>query len=172
MSGPGIDLRDSFRKRKEEALQVPELPPALRVQDEPADPKAPKVSRRMGFEVSARDPETGEIRTVKIVSKVPNGEGLDAIERDVARRSGGVSWALKPPNAFSRAMMLATVTVQVEDLEDWVWQRMCEDITFLTTVYGGLAEHQARYFRRERDPATGEVDPGLSGLARGPLTAL
>ncbi|HCB04516.1 MAG TPA: hypothetical protein DEQ43_09770 [Nocardioides bacterium] len=162
-----IDLRESFRKRRDEALQPPEAPPELKT--EPADPKAPRVSRKVTFTVTCDDLETGEPRSVVVTSKVPDGAGLDAIAREVARMSGGVAWPLKPAGEYQRALMLATVLVQAVDLDDWAWERAREDIVFLGVLYGGLAEHQAAYFRRQRDPATGEVDPRLSGLARSPL---
>lgn len=167
----GLDLRDAFQKAKEQALEEPKPPLALQAKADEADPKAPRVTRQATFTVRCLAPETGEPLEALVVSVVPDGPGLEAIEREVARRSGGVPWSLKPPSSYQRALMLATVLVQCKDLPEWVWARVQEDSLFLQVVYGGLAEHQAAYFRLKGDPATGAADPRLSGMARGPLAS-
>lgn len=164
-----LDLRESFAKRRQAAFEEPAPPPELKT-EAPADPKAPRVPRKTTFTVACEDLETGEPRNLVVTSKVPDGAGLDAIAREVAKMSGGIAWGLKPVGEYQRALMLATVLVQADGLEDWAWERCREDVIFLGVLYGGLAEHQAAYFRRKRDPATGEVDSQLSGVVRGPLS--
>lgn len=147
---PWEERKKHHEEEREEALAAMEKPAAE------AEAQVKLVPRILGFPLRYRDPDSGEIREMVIISQVPDGKTQEMIGRDTVARNTGLAWEVVPPPMRNRAYMLATCTYQIQNMVEWLWERLQEDPELLDAVYARLGKHASDYFR-------GDVRPGDAG---------
>lgn len=171
--GPRQQVKDAGEKAKERQAAIIAAAKAPIESPEPDNkvaPTKPLVERSMGIPITYTNPDTGEVSTIEVVSRVPDEEELDAIHAEIRRRLRNAAWNTMPEWMILRAMALATCWVQIKNAPDWFMTRIGEDGKLLFDVYGRLVEHNSTYFPGDQGEGTpGEAKPRL---AVGPLTPL
>ena len=171
--GPRQQVKDAGEKAKERQAAIIAAAKAPIESPEPDNkvaPTKPLIERSMGIPITYTNPDTGEVSTIEVVSRVPDEEELDAIHAEIRRRLRNAAWNTMPEWMILRAMALATCWVQIKNAPDWFMTRIGEDGKLLFDVYGRLVEHNSTYFPGDQgEGAPGEAKPRL---AVGPLTPL
>jgi len=85
-----------------------------------------------------------------LICRVPDGEGRTLIDRRAAILAG-VSWAQLSEYAQARFFALATLSVHIIDLPDWLNQWAQEDDELLFAVRGEGERHALAWFRGGRE---------------------
>lgn len=118
---------------------------------EPA-PAAVLIPREVRLNVSYVAPD-GTRHDDVLISRIPDGDGRTAIDRRAAILAG-VTWSQLSDYAQARFSALATISVYLIGLPDWVNQWAQEDDELLFSLREEVERHALAWFRS----ATGEGD--------------
>ncbi len=167
---PARDTGEKAKERQAAIIAAAAAPIEAPEADSKVAASKPLVARSMGIPITYTNPDTGQVTTIEIVSKVPDEAELDAIHAEIRRRLRNAAWNTMPEWMILRAMALATCWVQIKNAPDWFMARIGEDGALLFDTYGRLVEHNSTYFPgNEGEGAPGSPKPRL---AVGPLTPL
>jgi len=89
---------------------------------------------------------TGERYDSAVRSRIPDGDGRMMIDRRTAVLAG-VPWSQLSEYAQARITALATISVYLIDMPDWVNQWIQEDDDLLFTLRGEVESHALAWFR-------------------------
>lgn len=89
---------------------------------------------------------TGERYDSTVRSRIPDGDGRMMIDRRTAVLAG-VPWSQLSEYAQARITALATISVYLIDMPDWVNQWIQEDDDLLFTLRGEVESHALAWFR-------------------------
>jgi len=89
-----------------------------------------------------------------LVCRVPDGDGRTLIDRRAAILAG-VPWAQLSEYAQARFAALATLSVHLVDLPDWLNQWAQEDDELLFAIRGEVERHALAWFRGSRAASEG-----------------
>ena len=103
------------------------------------------IPREITLTLSYTTP-TGERYDSAVRSRIPDGDGRMMIDRRVAILAG-VPWSQLSEYAQARITALATVSVYLVDMPDWVNQWIQEDDDLLFTLRGEVESHALAWFR-------------------------
>lgn len=122
---------------------------------EPA-PVAKPIPREVKLNVSYVAP-SGARHDDVLISRIPDGDGRTAIDRRAAILAG-VNWSQLSEYAQARFSALATISVYLIGLPDWVNQWAQEDDELLFSLREEVERHALAWFRS----AAGESDGDAS----------
>lgn len=125
-------------------------PAATQAPVTPSDPRSKVYPRTVPISAKYLDPETGDVRTLNLVSTVPGFAGknrIAAIEANLCRESGNAEFRLLSPSAAARIRNLARVSVQVVDVPREFMNYLGVDSDALATLAQQLEFHEFAFFR-------------------------
>jgi len=126
-----------------------------------AQPARDLIPREIQLNIAYSAP-SGERFQDLIISRIPNGDGRALIDRRSALLAG-VPWAQLSEYAQLRFTALATISVHLVDIPDWlnVWAQ--EDDELLFAVREEVERHALAWFRSVM--GAGEEDAGASRVS-------
>lgn len=126
------------------------------VDAETAAPDAERTKRVESKPILYTDPDTGELLTAELTSRVLDGPTRKKRRRLAARMAGTIAWDLYPRGQQAMMWVAATAAYQLIDPPPWLLPSVEEDEVLAVRLEAWLADHERRFFR-------GDVAEGLPG---------
>lgn len=129
---------------------------------------APLVTRHQTLHIVYQDAD-GIERRASLISRAPDREDRQAIAFARARLCLGVPFEQYIPEDQNRIRALASLSILVDEIPDWLAQAIEADDGLLFAVYWEVEGHAARYFRGDGGEGQGDPQKPRLAISRSPL---
>jgi len=141
-----VKLKEEHQSKKEEALSMQQIKSQKKTKQIKEDDNLKFEKRTKEFPLEYIL-DSGEVKKVKIISKVMDSKARLEYERVLTALADGVYFDNLPLEVKNRHLCIARIICQLDNPPNWLLEIAGEDLEFCFELGGRLLQHEGAFFR-------------------------